>query len=107
MNETAQTCCRIAIQGELNIYTATEWRDRLINEAAGHDDIEVDLGEIAEIDCAGLQLLLALRRQAANENRQLRFTPCSDAVRSFLEFTHQLPLLDAQPQAACSEETQP
>ncbi|RIX43100.1 MAG: anti-sigma factor antagonist [Rhodocyclales bacterium GT-UBC] len=106
MNETTPTCCQIAIQGELNIYTATEWRDRLINEAAGLHDIDVDLGEVGEIDCAGFQLLLALRRQAGNEGRQLRITRCSDAVRSFLEFTHQTPLLDpveAQPQSSDEE----
>lgn len=93
MNEIAQARCQIAMTGELNIYTATEWRDRLINESTGHEDIEIDLSDVDEIDCAGLQLLLALQRQTGNEGRQLHFARCSGAVRSFLEFTRQTHLL--------------
>lgn len=108
MNETAPLRCQIAIQGELNIYTATEWRDRLITETAGQQDVDLDLGEVGEIDCAGLQLLLALRRQIGNEGRQLCITRSSEAVRSLLAFIHQSHLLDSpdtQPLTAGREET--
>lgn len=86
MNESVQNSRQIVINGELTIYTASEWRDRLINEMAGNDDIQLELAEVSEIDSAGLQLLLAMQRQAAGEGRQLQFGQCSSVVRALLDF---------------------
>ncbi len=86
MNAPAQNGRPIVIDGELTIYTASLWRDRLITEMAGNDDIRLELAEVSEIDSAGLQLLLAVQRQAAGEGRQLQFGQCSSVVRALLDF---------------------
>jgi anti-sigma B factor antagonist len=92
MNEPARSARPIAISGELNIYTAGELRDRLINESGGIDDIELDLAEVSEIDSAGLQLLIALSRQLSGEGRQFRIGQCHPAVREAIAFSRQTAL---------------
>ena len=86
MHTTAPSGRPIVIDGELTIYTASLWRDRLITEMAGTDDLRLELAEVSEIDSAGLQLLLAVQRQAAGEGRQLQFGQCSSVVRALLDF---------------------
>ncbi|WP_234084468.1 lipid asymmetry maintenance protein MlaB [Azonexus sp. R2A61] len=85
MNESARSSRDITISGELTIYTASEWRDRLIGEMAGTDDIRLQLAEVAEIDSAGLQLLLAAKRLANGEGRQLELANPSAAVRGLFD----------------------
>lgn len=43
--------------------------------------IELDLSGVTAIDTAGLQLLVAARRSAANRGRELRFVTPSEPVR--------------------------
>ncbi len=104
MNESVQNSRQIVINGELTIYTACEWRDRLINEMAGNDDIQVELAEVSEIDSAGLQLLLAMQRQAAGEGRQLQFGQCSSVVRALFDFAQLMQSLNVNTQSLGQEE---
>lgn len=99
MNESAQGSRQIFINGELTIYTASEWRDKLINEMTGNDDIQLELAEVSEIDSAGLQLLLAVQRQAAGEGRQLHFGQCSSVVRALLDFAQLMQSLNVNMQS--------
>lgn len=92
MNQPITSPRPITISGELNIYTAGEWRYRLITESEGIDDIELDLGEVSEIDSAGLQLLIALSRQLSGEGRQFRIGQCHPAVREVIAFSRQTAL---------------
>ncbi|MCB4360576.1 STAS domain-containing protein [Quatrionicoccus australiensis] len=98
MNESAQSGRQIFINGELTIYTASEWRDKLVNEMTGNDDIQLELAEVSEIDSAGLQLLLAVQRQAAGEGRQLQFGQCSSVVRALLDFAQLMQSLNVNMQ---------
>lgn len=104
MNESVRSSRPIAINGELTIYTAGEWRDRLVNEMAGNDDIRLEMAQVSEIDSAGLQLLLAVQRQAAGEGRQLHFGQCSSVVRALLDFAQLMQSLNVNMQNASSEE---
>lgn len=98
MNESAQGSRQIFISGELTIYTACEWRDKLVNEMAGNDDIQLELADVSEIDSAGLQLLLAMQHQAAGEGRQLQFGQCSPVVRALLDFAQLMQRLNVNMQ---------
>lgn len=97
MHDSAQHSRQIVITGELTIYTAKEWRDRLMNEMTGSDDIQVDLTDVSEIDSAGLQLLLSMQRQAGIEGRHLQFGQCSSAVSTLFDFTRLMPSLNSDP----------
>lgn len=76
---------RFAIEGELNIFTATEQRQRLLDALSAGTEVEVDLSQVSEIDSAGLQLMVAAKREAAARNKPLRFTCHSPPVFDILE----------------------
>ncbi len=68
----------ISLSGELTIQTAAEVlasvRPRLGMDAA------VDLSEVSEMDTAGLQILLLMKREAEARRRCLELLSPSDAV---------------------------
>lgn len=86
MSETVSPLSPIVIAGDLTIYAAAEWQEQLLRQSAGEGDICLDLSQTGEIDSAGVQLLLALQRQASGEGRRLRCTSPGAAVSAFLEF---------------------
>lgn len=76
---------RMDILGDLNIFNAAEQRQRLLDALEADDEVEVDLSGVSEIDSAGIQLMVAAKREAANRNKSLRFTGHSPAVFDILE----------------------
>lgn len=62
--------------------------------AAGDGPLVLDLGAVAELDTAGLQLLLLARREAAARGRVLQLRGVAPAVRDLLALSrveHLLP----------------
>ncbi len=76
---------RMAIEGELTIFTARELQERLLALLAQGEDVEVDLSGVGEMDSAGVQLLLATRTEAAARDVALRFTGPSPVVLDTLD----------------------
>lgn len=71
----------LKLSGELTIYSAAEARTTL----AGHLDRkpglpELDLSGLEELDTAGVQVLLWLKREAGLRNKALPFSNHSPAV---------------------------
>jgi len=74
---------RLRIEGEFTIYRAAELSEILKASLAGVGDgaaFELDLSAVSEMDCAGVQLLLAARRSTAESGRTLRLAGTSPAV---------------------------
>ena len=76
---------RIEIRGELSIFTAAVLRQQLLDALDGETDVEVDLSAVSEMDSAGMQLMVAAKREAGVRNKSLRFTGHSPAVFDILE----------------------
>ena len=92
MNITAKTkngICRLAIEGEMTIYTALDTKPQLLRHLAKLKELEVDLSQVTEIDSAGLQLLCALKREASQAGVKLRIIEHSAAVIDVID-TYQL-----------------
>lgn len=77
----------LSLPVELTIYAVAElrpswldWLDRVA--AAGEDAAEVRAADVAEVDGAGLQLLLALRRSMHDRRIDLRLREPSPALRT-------------------------
>lgn len=83
---------RVPLSGELTIYTAAEVRATLAEAMARASEIEVDLGEITDIDTAGLQLMLIARR---NPRSGVHFVNHSPAVLRLVELANVGAALDA------------
>lgn len=77
---------RIDIEGRFSIHTAAELRQRLLDALDAADTVEVDLSRVHEIDSAGVQLMLAARREAGARDKTLRFMNHSPVVREAIEF---------------------
>jgi len=77
----------IAIDGELTIYTALELKDTLLAGLSAHQELELDLSGVGEIDAAGLQLLVMIKQQAAVLNKTLRFSGHSPVVVDLLDLS--------------------
>jgi len=82
---TEDKVTHIEIKGELCIYTVASERAQLLDALDHGTDVEVDLSEVSEMDSAGMQLLVAAKREAALRNKTLRFSGHSPAVFDVLE----------------------
>jgi anti-anti-sigma factor len=71
---------RVALMGELTIYTAGQAKQEIPSQLAKHDSVELDLSGVEELDTAGVQVLLWLKRCAAAEGKHLPFVFHSAAV---------------------------
>jgi anti-sigma B factor antagonist len=79
--------CRIAIHGDMTVYTVGQGREKLLVPIAGCRDtqIEVDLAEVSDMDTAGQQLLIAARITSVARRNSLRLVRHSAAVREVLD----------------------
>lgn len=81
IGETSQgAAARLAVEGEMTIYRAAELKPALLDAVRTHDAPALDLANVTEFDCAGLQLLLAARREAARLGKRLALLAPSPAV---------------------------
>lgn len=72
------------LNGELNIYAAGAAAEAVL--APLREGVSsMDLGEVSEIDGAGLQLLLMANRVTQGAGRELRIAAASKAVRETLD----------------------
>lgn len=77
--------CRLKMEGEFTIYHGQEIRDGLIEHLAANDEIELDLGGVTEMDTAGLQLLLAAKREGTRQGKTVRFVSHSQAALELID----------------------
>ncbi len=77
---------RLVIEADLTIYHAAANKAALIEALAGAEHLEVDLSKVAEIDTAGLQLLILAKREAAAAGKRVVFAGHATAVRQAIDF---------------------
>jgi anti-anti-sigma factor len=87
------------VDGELTIYRAAELRDALLAALAGladGDSLQVDLSAVTEMDCAGVQLLMAARKTARAGGRDVRIVDRSPAVTEVFDILQLAACLDSE-----------
>lgn len=77
--------CRLKVSGELTIYGAAELKEQLLGYLEGARHLEVNLGNVEEMDCAGFQLLYLLKREAKRSDKKLSLVAHSPATLEVLE----------------------
>jgi anti-sigma B factor antagonist len=85
VNQQEHQLTKLSIENEMTIYTALEHKTTLTDHLKNNKDIQIDLSGVTEIDCAGLQLLLFLKRQAIEQQINLTLTQHSQAVVEVFE----------------------
>ncbi len=77
--------CRIAVEGEMTIYTALELKEKLLPPLAQCQALEIHLAGVGDIDSAGLQLLILVKNEAQLQGKALSLTGHSPAVLDLLD----------------------
>ena len=77
---------QLTLRGSLTIFQAAERKPELLHALTLAQRVVVlDMSAVDEIDTAGIQLLLLLRRELATSARRLELGACSPAVLSALD----------------------
>lgn len=95
---------RIAIGEDMTIYNALTQKQALVEALTATDKLEIDLSGVREIDTAGFQLLMLVKKEAHRLGKQAHIVAHSEAVRELIDFYHMAaefsdPLLMPAPQA--------
>jgi len=77
----------VRLEGDLTIYTARDVADSMLAALRDGGDVEVDLSAVAEVDSAGLQVMIAAKRMAAEQGIGLRLVGHSPTVVDILDLT--------------------
>ena len=73
--EHMHNAARLTMSGEMTIYNAAQLKATLAEAMRGATEIEVDLSGIADIDTAGLQLMLIAKRHPDCRVRFVNHSP--------------------------------
>ena len=77
--------CRAHIDGELTIYHAAALRDQLLEVLDDPRELELNLAGVTELDTAGAQLLMTMKKERAGHGRSLTLTNHSACVLDAFE----------------------
>ena len=78
----------LTIENELTIFTASEMKGGLLAFLDTGSDLEIDLSQVVEIDTAGLQILILIKREAAKAGKSLKFAMHSKPVLEIMELAN-------------------
>lgn len=77
----------LALEGALTEFAAAKQMAKLLDFLYSGDKLEINLANVTEIDMAGLQLLILIKRQAEQEGTTLYFVMYSKAVLEILKLS--------------------
>ena len=76
--------CQLTLDGELTVYTAAAMKETLLEALQKCNEMELDLAKVGDMDSAGFQLLLLLKREADNQSKLIRLTNHGQAALEVL-----------------------
>ncbi len=82
------TSHRLLLEEDLTIYHASTHKARFLEALSAQDSVELDLSKVAEMDTAGVQLLMLFKREAQRLGKEGRLVGHSPAVREVIDFLH-------------------
>ena len=77
--------CKAVVQGNMTIYEAAADKTALLGALADAAELEIDMSSVAEMDTAGLQLLILVKRESLKARKPLRLTGHSEASLDVLD----------------------
>lgn len=75
----------VRVEGAMTIYEAAQDKQALMDTLALAPELELDLSKVTEMDTAGIQLLVLLKREAARRGGSVRLTGHSPAALEVLD----------------------
>lgn len=83
--ETEEGRRRLRVGGDLNIYSAPEFKRQLLDHLGADADLEINLSQVGEMDTAGFQVLYLAKREAMKNGKTLHLTSHSPAVLEVMD----------------------
>lgn len=83
--ETDKGLRRLKIRGDMNIYSAIELKQQLLDHLGAASVIEINLSQVGEMDTAGFQVLYLAKREAVNNGKTLRLISHSPTVLEVMD----------------------
>lgn len=83
--ESQKRKCRAYIDGEMTIYNARSLKENMTAALSDKRSLEIDLSQVTEIDCAGVQLLMLAKKERTQRKQALVLTNHSAAVLDAFE----------------------
>lgn len=77
--------CKVSMDGDMTIFTASALKADLLNNLDACSEFEIDLSKVSEIDTAGFQLLVMIKREAAVLNKTFRIVSHSAATAAVVD----------------------
>lgn len=77
----------VTVSGELTVFTVHALRPQLLSALNTSGYLQVDLRDVSEVDGAGIQLLMAAKREAAQRNAAFHLIAPPPNVMATLELT--------------------
>lgn len=77
--KTAPEC--LVLGESILISNVTDWRDKMVAVLAGREEIKIDGSAVEHIDGTGLQLLVALVKEAASNKTNIAWQSASDVLQ--------------------------
>lgn len=85
MTDSPDQSRQLMLDSALTIYTAADTRLQLLAALHGALEVHLDLSAVEEIDCAGLQLLLATSSEARRHQIALHLEGVTPPVSALLQ----------------------
>ncbi len=76
----------LVLAENLTIYNALTQKQTLLDALAATGKLELDLSQVSEMDTAGLQLLILLKKEAQRAGKCVSIVAHSQAVSSLIDF---------------------
>jgi anti-anti-sigma factor len=83
--EQQENLIRVTPQGDMTIYQAGEMKPELLKALGMGSDLELHLSEVTEIDTAGFQLLILIKREASRLGKSVRMVAHSPATLEVMD----------------------
>ncbi len=77
--------CKAVVEGSMTVYEAAADKPLLLSALATAKEAEIDLSSVDEMDTAGLQLLILVKRESLKAGKALHLTGHSPASLDVLE----------------------
>lgn len=83
---TTDGALHLILDGPMTIYNAGEVKSQLLGALSSSSILEIDLSHVGEMDTAGFQLLVMVKRESQRRGQTLRIVAHSPAVRDVIDF---------------------
>lgn len=88
VENAAEGRCKVVVDGNMTIYEAAADKPALLDALATATDLEIDLSSVHEMDTAGLQLLILVKRESLKAGKVMRLTDHSPSSLDVLDRYH-------------------